>query len=189
MQSQPKQAAADVLSLIGYRCSGKTTVGRLVADRLGWDFADADEQVRQLAGKEIAEIFADEGEPVFRDWETAAIAELVQRSPLVLSVGGGAVMRPVNRTAMAQAGPVGWLMASEEEIVRRLESDPTTLKQRPSLTAKSAREEVAEVLAVRRPVYEACATFKIDTEGKTPAEVADEIHQWVTRTREPDQPC
>lgn len=170
----------DQISLIGYRCTGKTTVGRLLTRKLNWDFADADELVCELAGKEIADIFREDGESTFRDLEQQAIAQLVCRKHLVLSVGGGAVMRSVNAAALRAAGIVCWLAASPTEIVARLENDPVTLKQRPSLTNKSVADEVAEVLDTRLPVYQACATFKIDTDGKTPDEVANEIHHRVT---------
>ena len=175
-----------VVSLIGYRCSGKTTVGKLLAERLGWEFSDADNLVRELAGCEIAEIFRSEGESVFRDWEEQAIAALVQRSPLVLSVGGGAVMRPANAKALTKAGVVCWLTASVDEIVERLGADQATLKQRPALTSMNVLKEVSQVLAERESVYRSCATFSVDTDGKTPAEVADEI---VVRLQLEDKPC
>jgi shikimate kinase len=180
MDGEPHTQPHRVLSLIGYRCTGKTTVGRLLAQKLAWTFADADDWVREMAQKEIADIFQDDGESTFRDWEEQAIATLLQQTPLVLSVGGGAVMQPANAAALTAAGPVVWLLASPEEIVRRLECDPVTLTQRPSLTSQSVTTEVADVLAQRAPVYQSCATFMIDTEGKTPAEVADEVYRQVT---------
>lgn len=180
MDGEPESQPHRVLSLIGYRCTGKTTVGRLLAQKLAWTFADADEWVTEMAQKEIAAIFQEDGEPTFRDLEQQAIASLIQQTPLVLSVGGGAVMRPANAAALTAAGPVVWLMASSAEIVRRLELDPVTSQQRPSLTSQSVSEEVADVLTQREAVYQTCATLKIDTEGKTPNEVADEIFRQVT---------
>ena len=89
-----------ILTLIGYRATGKTTLARLLAERLGWDWIDADAEIERRAGKAIARIFAEEGEPAFRDLEAQAIADLCRRDRLVLAAGGGAPLRPESRRAM-----------------------------------------------------------------------------------------
>ena len=92
------------LVLIGLRGTGKTTVARLIAERLGWPWFDADAEIEARAGKSIAEIFAAEGEPAFRDRESQVVADLAQRDHSVLALGGGAVMRPANREAIGARG-------------------------------------------------------------------------------------
>jgi shikimate kinase len=160
--------------LIGYRGTGKTTVARLLAQRLGRESVDADQEIERRAGKLIAAIFADDGEAVFRDLEAAVVADLA-RTSLVVSTGGGAVLRAATRDAMQAAGPIVWLTATVDTIASRIATDAATARLRPNLTAIGGKAEIATVLAQRTPIYEACATFVVDTEGKTPAEVADLI--------------
>src|SRR5208283_10092 len=99
------------LVLIGYRATGKTTLARHLAQRLGWDWIDADVEVEQRAGKSIARVFAEDGEPAFRDLEAAVIADLCRKPRLVLAAGGGAPMREESRRSMRQSGHVVWLTA------------------------------------------------------------------------------
>lgn len=164
-----------IVSLIGYRGTGKTTVARHLALRLGWDWVDADVEIEFRAGKSIRAIFEDDGEQAFRDLETAVIAELCGRDRLVLAAGGGAVLRPQNCQALAQGGPRVWLTADQATLVARLEADQTTRDRRPSLTGANMADEVARLLAVRLPLYRASASLEVDTEGKTPSEIAEEI--------------
>lgn len=163
------------IALIGYRGTGKTTVAQHLARLLGWDWVDADVEVELQAGKSIAVIFADDGETAFRDAEAAVVAELCGRERVVLALGGGAVLREDNRRAIAGCDAVVWLRASAEEIERRLEGDPTTSGRRPNLTNAGGRQEIERLLGRRQPIYAACATLVVDTEGKAPAEIAAEI--------------
>jgi shikimate kinase len=163
------------LVLIGYRGTGKSEVARLLAARLGWPCYDADERAEELAGKSIARIFVDDGEHVFRDFEARAVAELARHEPAVISLGGGAVLRAENRQAIAKRGRVVWLTASAESIWNRLQSDASTGQRRPNLTPQGGITEIIATLAAREPVYRACAQLQVDTERKTPAEVADAI--------------
>jgi shikimate kinase len=161
--------------LIGYRGTGKTTVARLLAERLGWRAIDADDEIEHRAGKPIAAIFAGEGEGAFRDLEAQVVAELAGRTQVIIAPGGGAVLRQSTREAMQAAGPIFWLTASVDTIAARLAADDATESRRPPLTAAGGRDEIEAVLAQRSPIYQACATFVVDTEGGTPAEVAEEI--------------
>ncbi len=161
--------------LIGYRGTGKTTVGRLVAERLGCESIDADDEIERRAGKSVAAIFADDGEAVFRDLEAQVVADLSRRTKLVVAPGGGAVLRHTTRDAMRAAGPVVWLTASVDTIAARLAADAATGNRRPNLTASGGRAEIEALLAERTPIYRACATVVVDTEGKSPAEVADDV--------------
>lgn len=165
------------LTLIGYRGSGKSTVARRLALRLGWDWADADVEVELAAGKSIAAIFADEGEPAFRDREAHALAELTRRDRLVLAAGGGAILREQNRLALRQSGKVVWLQARAETIQRRVAADETSAGRRPNLTS-GGLAEIIDLLERRERLYRECADFSVDTEDKSPDEVVQEILDW-----------
>jgi shikimate kinase len=168
-----------LLTLIGYRATGKTTLARLLAERLGWDWADADAEIEHRAGKSIERIFADEGEPAFRDLEAQVIADLCRRDRLVLAAGGGAPLRPENRRAIREAGKVVWLTARPETILARMAADPATAAQRPSLTGRPPLDEIRHLLEIRTPVYRELADLAVDTENKPPAELATEIVGWL----------
>ena len=177
-----------IVSLIGYRGTGKTTVGMLLAERLGWRCIDTDEEIQQRAGCSIRQIFERQGETAFRDLESAVIADCVRSHRVVLSLGGGAVLRPENRQRIAVAGPVVWLMADPAVIRQRLNADPLSWAQRPSLLAADADEsgrasvtppssmdEVERVLSERLPIYDSCADVRVSTDDKAPAAIVDAI--------------
>ena len=167
------------LVLIGYRATGKSQVARLLAARLGWPWFDADEEVERRAGRTIARIFADQGEQAFRDLESAVVEELAQRTRAVIALGGGAVMRAENRAAIAGQGRVVWLTASPETILRRIEADEGSTSRRPNLTAAGGITEIIATLEARKEIYRQCAHLVVDTQDKTPAEVAEAIlAQW-----------
>ena len=163
------------ITLIGYRATGKTTLARLLAERLGWDWMDADVEIERRAGKNIALIFAEDGEPAFRDLEADVVQDLCKRENLVLGAGGGAPIRPENRRAMMASGKVVWLQAQPETILARMAGDVTTAQRRPDLTSKSGLEEILHLLAQRGPIYREAADIEVDTESKTPEELRDEI--------------
>jgi shikimate kinase len=161
--------------LIGYRGSGKTTVGRLLAQQLGWDFADADDHIETTAGKSIAAIFKDEGEPGFRDREAAALADLCQRQRIVIATGGGAVLRPANRELLRNSGFIAWLTTAPTTSWERLQGDATTASRRPNLTTSGGLEEVQTLIAARTPIYRELSHFSIDTDTESPEAVASAI--------------
>ncbi len=163
------------LILIGYRGTGKTTLAQILAQRLGWEWRDSDREIEQRAGKSIAQIFQEDGEPAFRDLEAKAIADLVRRSRTIVATGGGAVIREENRTQLRSAGPVVWLQASPEAINDRLRSDGTTSSRRPRLTDLSALEEIVQGLKHRRTWYQECADLELSTEDVSPEELATVI--------------
>jgi len=163
------------LALIGYRGSGKTTVARQLALALGWDWVDADVEIELRAGKSIAAIFADDGEAVFRDLEAEILADLLSRERVVVAAGGGAVLREANRRALVERACVVWLRASVETILDRVAQDATTARRRPNLTTAGGPSEVVELLRQREPLYRQCANLEIDTEDKSPIEIAGEI--------------
>ncbi|MFM8272996.1 MAG: shikimate kinase [Gemmata sp.] len=161
--------------LVGYRGTGKTTVGRLLAAKLGWTFADADEAVEAAAGKTITDIFATEGEASFRDREAAALAELCARSGHVIATGGGAILRETNRAALAAGGFVAWLVAAPETVWGRIQGDPTTQARRPNLTSLGGADEVRALVAARESLYRAVADFAVASDALSPGEIADAI--------------
>ena len=157
--------------LIGYRATGKSTVARVMAEQLGWEWVDADQQIQQLAGNSIADIFREQGETVFRDLETQVVMDLSRKQHAVVSLGGGAVVREQNRKQVQTTGFAIWLRASLETIMARLAADPVTRSQRPNLTSVGGHDEVRQLLEARNPIYDECSHAVIDTDGKTIAEV------------------
>ena len=144
-----------------------------------WLWFDADDQIERRAGKSIAEIFADNGEQAFRDLESQVVGELSRRDRVVLAVGGGAVLRVENREAIKRQGRVVWLTASPETHWRRITEDQATASRRPNLTASGGITEIVATLAARQEIYRACADFEVDTDDRTPGQVADAIlTQW-----------
>jgi len=174
--------------LVGYRGTGKSTVGRLLADRLGWGFRDADAELEARAGQTVAEIFAAEGEPGFRDREAAVLADLVGLPDHVIATGGGVVLRPANRELLKAAGFVAWLQAPPEVVWERLQADPTTAARRPALTT-GGFAEVADLMGVREPLYRAVAAAAVDAAGRSPEAVAAAIlAAWAPHRRSPSSP-
>lgn len=169
------------LSLVGLRGTGKSTVGRVIAERLSLPFIDADAALEARAGRPVAEIFA-EGEPAFRDLESAVLKGITAGPPAVLATGGGAVLRPDNRQALRAFGKVVWLAARPETLADRLHNDPSGLAARPSLTGMGVIEEIAAVLEARAEYYRRVSDVMVDTDGLGPADVADAVLQRLDST-------
>lgn len=177
------------LVLIGYRATGKTTLARLLAAGLGWSWIDADVEIEQRAGKSIARIFAEDGEPAFRDLEAHVIADLCREDRLVLAAGGGAVLREESRRAMRRDGVVVWLTARPETILARMTADVTTAGRRPDLTNRAPLDEIVELLGRREPIYRQSSHFAVDTEGKEPEQLAAEILDRLRRDHDVGNPA
>jgi len=173
------------LALVGYRGTGKSTVGRILADRSNRTFLDADREVEARVGRSISAIFALEGEPVFREWEERTLIELIQCFPTaVLATGGGIVLREANCRRLRDFGLVVWLTAQPAELAHRLESDLRGLAERPTLTGDGTIAEIERVLEVRTPLYQGVADAVIDTADKSPDQVAAAILELWTRSAE-----
>jgi len=164
-----------LLTLIGYRATGKTTLAKLLAGRLGLDWIDADVEIERRAGKTITRIFAEDGEPAFRDLEAEVIADLCGKQRLVLAAGGGAPLREESRQAMRGGGKVVWLTATPETIYTRMSADPTNPDRRPNLTDRGPLDEIISLMERREPIYRESADLVVDTEGKNPDELVAEI--------------
>jgi shikimate kinase len=151
--------------------SGKTSIGRIVAGRMGFQLVDTDALVAQRAGMEISQLFAQYGEEHFRDLETAAIESLAHLKRCVISTGGGAVLREKNRALLRALGFVVLLSASEDAIFERVSRNT----KRPLLQTENPRETLAQLLAVRRPIYEAAAECVIETTHFSHKQSADAV--------------
>ncbi len=161
--------------LIGYRGTGKSTVAEHLAQQLAWDWVDTDVEIERLAGQAIREIFEQHGEARFRDWETQVIARLSYQSSLVVALGGGAVLRPLNAGIIKTTGKVVWLQAQAETIERRISHDPNSADRRPNLTNSGGRTEIEHLLAQRTPIYRDLADLTVDTENSSPTDIARRV--------------
>ncbi|MDO4571446.1 MAG: shikimate kinase [Planctomycetia bacterium] len=164
-----------IISLIGYRATGKTTVARLLAERLGAPWADSDAEIERRAGKNIAQIFADEGESVFRDFEERVIFDLCQSDELILATGGGAILRENTRALLRDSGFVLWLTAPPEVILERMMADADSATMRPSLTNLPALDEIRALLQAREAFYRETATIELAVQNFSPQEIVEQI--------------
>jgi shikimate kinase len=171
------------LYLIGYRGCGKSTVAQRLAHRLWWHWVDADTYLEQQAGKSIREIFEAEGEAGFRERESRVLQELSLYNQLIVALGGGAVLRAENRSAIRGSGKTVWLQASPEQLWSRIEGDPSTSARRPNLTSQGGVEEVRRLLAERSPLYAECADLTLDTTGRSPDDLVAAIAEWAEKER------
>ncbi len=151
---------------IGYRCTGKTSVGRLLARRLAWSFVDTDDLVTARAGRPIAEIVARQGWPAFRDLERRVIREVAAAGRQVVATGGGAPCDRENRRLMVHRGLVVWLRAAPQVIAQRLADDVRSAHQRPALDGGDAVSEIDRLLAQREPLYREAAHIAVDTDTR-----------------------
>lgn len=159
-----------IISLCGFMGSGKTTVGKVLADFLGCPFWDLDDIVEKKAGKTIAEIFATEGEPAFRQWEARLLRQTIEKygeNTFILALGGGTVLNPASASLLQEKTTCIYLRARLETLLQRLEGERDG---RPL-----ADENLARRLTGRLPLYESTAHVTVDTDGLTPEEIADEI--------------
>lgn len=168
------------LFLVGPMGAGKSTIGKRLADRLGFRFMDCDRVLEERTGANIPLIFDLEGEQGFRKRESALLDELTRLQGLVLATGGGAVLDPTNRSALRQRGFVVLLRTSVEEQLRRTRFD----RSRPLLQTPDRNERLTRLAEARNPLYESVADFAIDTDGKRLQRVLYQIVREYGRERE-----
>lgn len=156
--------------LTGFMGTGKTEVGKILAQRLGYTFVDADSVIEQEQKMSITEIFRQHGEPYFRDVEADVIRRLSERDRVVISTGGGAVLRQENIDNLRKKGIIICLTASPDTILKRTSNDSS----RPLLQVEDPLKKIKELLEFRRPYYEK-SDIMVDTEGKSPLEVVEDI--------------
>ena len=173
------------LVLVGFMASGKTSVGRRVARRLGFRFMDTDQFIESEQKCSIKDIFAYQGEAHFRELETALLQRLKRFDSYVFATGGGVLTTGGNLELLRRVGPIVFLKADPEDIIKRLRNDT----RRPNAQAEDPREQVLELLGKRLPQYEQ-ADLVVETLGKTPNQAAGEvIRQFSSMPRRPGQPA
>lgn len=172
------------LTLVGYRCSGKSAVASALARHLACSWTDADAVLEQTAGMSIADLITTQGEHAFRDLESTVLRQVLEIEPGIVATGGGVVLREANRTLLKGRGrPVIWLTAPVSVIRERLAGDPNSATRRPALTGGLAIDEVADALAMREPLYREVADGVIDTAADTPDRLAGRIMHWLGTER------
>ncbi len=157
--------------LIGMMGAGKTETGKCLAKKLGLIFVDLDSEIEQEARMTVSGIFGTHGEPFFRDLEKGVLKRIVNRNSQVIATGGGIVLDPANRLLMKESGTVVYLRASVRVLFERLKEK----KDRPLLNRPDPEEALARIFQDRRSLYESCHDGAVDTEGKTPREVAEAL--------------
>ncbi len=158
--------------LIGYRGTGKSTVGRLLAARIGYGFVSTDELIKECAAQSITDFVAAHGWEAFRDLESRVVEECAKGSGAVIDTGGGVVLRPENVTALRAHGLVVWLTADPAAIAERIQDGD----DRPALTeGRTFLEEIAEIVNARKPLYECAADCTVATDGQPPEAIASLI--------------
>jgi shikimate kinase len=166
------------LALIGFMGTGKSSVGRLVADQLHFEFLDTDELIEMRAGQSITEIFARNGEPAFRELEQQLVAELATRSRTVIATGGGLPVNPANLESLKQHALLICLWASPEKIFERVHNQT----HRPLLHEADPRAKIRTLLAARKPFYRQ-ADVLLNSEFRSIREVAQQVvHQFRLAT-------
>lgn len=166
------------IALVGLSGSGKSTVARLLGERLGWEWADTDPLIEALAGASIPEIFSQRGEAAFRDLEAQALRQTLEPGrPVALATGGGIVLRPENRELLRQQARVVWLDAPVAQLVARLLAHD---EERP-LLAGDPHARITALRKQRSRLYAETAELQLDTAELRPDQVADQILVWLKR--------
>ena len=163
------------LFLTGYRCSGKTTIGKSIARTIDWSFVDSDLLVTQKSGKSIQNIIDTQGWNAFRRMERSALKQICANDRQVVATGGGVVLDDANIKAMQASGMVIWLDAGAETIQERMLQDKSSENFRPALTDKGRMEEIEDMLLQRKPYYESASDFAINTDGISVNEITQRI--------------
>jgi shikimate kinase len=162
--------------LVGMMGAGKTTVGRLLADRLGWRYADSDDAVERRTGRTVRELFEAGGEGAFRPLETEALYETVAgEGPMVVAVAGGAVLDPANRALLRRSGTVVWLRASPATLARRVADDVAAPHGHRPLLEEDPEATLARLDAERRALYEDVADVTVDVDDLDPEAVVERV--------------
>ncbi|MGC9196700.1 MAG: shikimate kinase [Syntrophobacteraceae bacterium] len=168
------------LALIGFRATGKTTVGQILALSLKRSFIDMDRRLVEDAGLDITAWVARNGWSSFRRAESGLLETLRLHTNLVLATGGGIVLDPKNREALRKDFFTVWLKATRHTILARLDSDPQSRQTRPALSPLPLEEEVLKILCEREPFYTESADLAIDTDSKAPSRIAREIEEGIS---------
>jgi len=166
---------ASNLVLIGYRCTGKSSVGKLLSAKLGWPFIDTDSLVVSESGMSIRNIVISRGWEAFRRLEHIALQQVCTIDRRVVATGGGIVLDADNVKLMKKSGRIIWLRASSETIKARMLQDQASETLRPALTSTDSTSEIEETLAERAPLYQRAMDFSVDTDHRGVDEICDFI--------------
>ncbi len=166
------------IALIGFMGTGKSSVGRALAKKLGWKFIELDATIEQNAGKPIPQIFKQDGEIVFREIEIQTVKDIARGKHIVISCGGGVVLNKINIDRLKEHGVVVYLMASPAAISKRTSRDKLV---RPLLNVEDPVGRIKELLKFRKPFYERAADITINTSRLTVEEVAEEIVKQIKK--------
>ncbi len=163
------------IHLIGYRCSGKTAVGRQLAEVLARSFFDADAVFSERAALSITDFVAESGWSAFRRLESQILSELARKEKIILATGGGVVLNPENRRLLKAGGINFWLQVKPETVFARLTADAMSAVQRPALSSLNLKEEIELGLKEREPFYREVADYTVAVDDLTAAEIAGRI--------------
>ena len=166
-----------IISLVGFRGSGKSSVGPLLAERLQMEFVDTDQQIEKNTKQSIPDIFAHQGEEYFRKVEAETLQMIYRKENQVVATGGGAVLNPQTQSLIRARGPVIWLQADAETTLKRIQKDQSAGSVRPALTDLDFQQEIITLLKHRKPVYQKVSHIQIDTVDKTPEKIVTLILQ------------
>ncbi len=172
MKSTVRRDSRNIV-LTGFMGTGKTTAGRLLATRLGFEFVDTDAIIEERHGP-IATIFDEFGETAFRAIEREVAAELAECSQLVIATGGGMLLDPTNMALLSTTGRVFCLVATPETILERVATDASRI-ERPLLAAPDPLQRIIDLLAERHRAYQ--RFVQVSTEGRSPDEIADDLYE------------
>ena len=168
--------------LIGYRATGKSTVGRILSAKLKITFWDADSLVEKSMAMPVKEIVALHGWDFFRAKEKETIKTLTQKGACVIATGGGVVLAQENVNMLKQAGLIIWINAPLQDIVDRLKKDARNGAIRPQFTSGNIIQETIDIMRQRLPLYESATDYTVDTLNKNAEEVAEEIYQYLRKS-------
>jgi len=172
--------------LMGYRCTGKSSVGIKIAERLRMRFFDTDHLIVEQSHLSIRELVNEGGWNLFRRKEKDVIRKLATIVGSVIATGGGAFEDPENGVCLKRNGLVIWLHADADTVIKRMESDRINIHQRPSLSADDLYTEVITTMEKREPAYRQIADFTIDTSTKSIGSIVDEICSFIENSNEKD---
>ncbi|OGL45366.1 MAG: hypothetical protein A2W05_11645 [Candidatus Schekmanbacteria bacterium RBG_16_38_10] len=161
--------------LIGFRCSGKTTIGKMLSDRLSMGFIDADERIEKKCDMTIREIFQTKGESHFRLLESDILGDLEKLDGKIIATGGGAVLKYKNMQGLKRNGVIILLDVEPDVAYERIKRDKATRKNRPPLTDKNLLTEINEQIELRRPYYRNVADFVVKTSEKPVEDIVSDI--------------
>lgn len=175
----------DNIVLVGPMGTGKTTLGKMLAKDVGFEFVDSDREIEVRCGADIPWIFDVEGESGFRERERQVIGELSERQGLVIATGGGAVVAPENQSALMRAGFVVYLHTSVQQQYERTRKD----RKRPLLQADDPMAVLERLMSIREPIYRKIADLIVRTDRKRPRTLVKDIRQAFLASREATDSC